>query len=158
MKTDNLKTNAMRILEELGVSYEHTSTGDTTLTDAVLVATKLGLDPNSVFKTLVTVGKTGNHYVFMVPATGKLDLKKAARACGEKNIEMIQQKELFPLTGYVHGGCSPLGMKKKFPTFIEESCILYDRISFSAGKIGEQLRVDPVEFIQKYGVTAAELI
>ncbi len=147
----------MRILEELGIEYVHTSTGDPELTDACLVAEKLGLDPDSVFKTLVTVGKTGEHYVFMVPASGKLDLKKAAKACGEKNVEMIQQKELFPLTGYIHGGCSPVGMKKRFPTYIDETCILFDRISFSAGKIGEQLRVNPSEFIEKFGAEAVEL-
>lgn len=152
------KTNAMRILDDLGISYLHESTNEPGLTDALLVAQKIGKDPDSVFKTLVTVGKSGEHYVFMVPASGKLDLKKAAKASGEKNIEMIEQKQLFPLTGYVHGGCSPVGMKKRFETFIDETCILFDEIAFSAGKIGEQLIVSPIDFAEKYDVRIVELI
>lgn len=150
------KTNAIRILEDIGVEYEHLSIGEQ-LTDAEAVAARLGADSESVFKTLVTVGKSGGHFVFMVPASAKLDLKKAAKAAGEKSIEMIMQKELFPLTGYVHGGCSPVGMKKRFPTFIDETCILWEKIYFSAGKIGEQLKVEPMEFTEKFDVKIVEL-
>ena len=106
-------------------------------------AAALGEDPGSVFKTLVTVGKTGNHYVFLVPVCGELDLKKAARACGEKAIEMIPQKILLPTTGYIHGGCSPVGMKKAFPTFMDETCILWDEIAVSAGARGHQMILSP---------------
>ncbi|MDO4841504.1 MAG: aminoacyl-tRNA deacylase, partial [Phoenicibacter congonensis] len=99
----------------------------------------LGEDPDSVFKTLVTVGKSGEHYVFMVPVACELDLKKAANAVGEKSIAMIKSKELLPLTGYIHGGCSPIGMKKQFTTTIDETAELYDKILFSGGKLGCQI-------------------
>ena len=105
----------------------------------------LGQDPERVFKTLVTEGKSGQHYVFVIPVLQELDLKKAAAAAGEKSIAMVKAKELLPLTGYIHGGCSPIGMKKPFPTFMEESAILYDRILFSAGKIGYQVELPPDE-------------
>lgn len=150
------KTNAIRIMEETGLPFEVLlAPGGST--DAGEVADIIGLPRESVFKTLVTRGKTGAFYVFMLPASSRLDLKKAARACGEKNIEMILQKELFPLTGYVHGGCSPLGMKKKFPTFIDETCILSPYISFSAGKIGMQIKTEPMAFIEAAGITPADL-
>ena len=100
-------------------------------------------DPNQVFKTLVTVGKSKEHYVFIIPVASELDLKKAANAVGEKNIEMIKSKELLPLTGYIHGGCSPIGMKKFFTTTIHETAENYDTIFFSAGKIGYQVEVTP---------------
>jgi len=99
----------------------------------------LGEDANRVFKTLVTVGKTGNHYVFLVPVNKELNLKKAAKAVNEKKIEMIKSKELLPLTGYIHGGCSPIGMKKFFKTTIHSTAENYDTIMFSAGKIGYQV-------------------
>ena len=115
------KTNVMRVLEQKKVPYEsHSYTPDATLTGEE-IAGILGEDPNHVFKTLVTRGKTGQYYVFVVPVAEDLDLKKAAKASGEKSIEMIKQKELLPLTGYVHGGCSPIGMKKTFATFIHDS-------------------------------------
>lgn len=103
------------------------------------VAEALGEDANRVFKTLVTVGKTGNHYVFLVPVNKELNLKKAAKAVNEKKIEMIKSKELLPLTGYIHGGCSPIGMKKFFKTTIHSTAENYDTIMFSAGKIGYQV-------------------
>ena len=105
------------------------------------VAAVLKQDPRQVFKTLVTVGHTKTHYVFVVPVCGELDLKKAAVAVGEKSIEMIKSKELFPLTGYVHGGCSPIGMKKLFRTVIDQSAGNFETIIFSAGKIGYQVQV-----------------
>ncbi len=133
------KTNVMRILDQKKIEYkEHTYLN----TDAIggqEVAEALGEDANRVFKTLVTVGKTGNHYVFLVPVNKELNLKKAAKAVGEKKIEMIKSKELLPLTGYIHGGCSPIGMKKFFKTTIHSTAENYDTIMFSAGKIGYQV-------------------
>lgn len=133
------KTNAMRALENAGASY-HARTWDADdAMSGVDVARHLGLDPDRVFKTLVTVGKSGEHYVFMVPVAEELDLKKAAESVGEKWVEMIKSKELFPLTGYVHGGCSPLGMKHDYVTTIDETAMLYDTICFSGGRIGCQI-------------------
>lgn len=109
---DKAKTNAMRKLDSLKIKYTEHYYTDTNAVNGLEIASVLGEDPCKVFKTLVTTGKSGNHYVFMVPVTDELDLKKAANAAGEKNIEMLPQKELLPLTGYVHGGCSPIGMKK----------------------------------------------
>ena len=120
MKND--KTNVMRLLDEWGIEYD-AFYYNSELVNAVEVAKACGREPESVFKTLVTVGKTGEHYVFMVPSNGELDLKKAAKAAGEKSIEMIPQKQLLPLTGYIHGGCSPIGMKKQFKTFTDETAI-----------------------------------
>ena len=137
------KTNVMRILEQQGVPYEsHCYEGSGAISGAE-VAVVLGQDPERVFKTLVTVGRSGQHYVFVIPVLRELNLKKAAAAAGEKSIEMVKSKELLPLTGYIHGGCSPIGMKKPFPTFLEESAVLYDAILFSAGKIGWQVEASP---------------
>ncbi len=137
------KTNVMRILEQQGVSYSSHFYGDTEAVSGPEVAAVLGQDPERVFKTLVTQGRSGQHYVFVIPVRKELDLKKAAAASGEKSIAMVKSKELLPLTGYVHGGCSPIGMKKPFPTFLEESAVLYDTILFSAGKIGWQIETAP---------------
>ncbi len=139
----NDKTNVMRILDQKKVSYNHYTYADTGAISGMEVATVLGQDPAQVFKTLVTVGKTGQHYVFVVPVKGELDLKKAASAVGEKSIAMIKSKELLPLTGYVHGGCSPIGMKKFFPTTIDASAGEQKTILFSAGKLGYQVEVSP---------------
>ena len=137
-KPHEKKTNAMRALDTAGVSYKEHILDDST-TNGVEVAHLLGEDPDRVFKTLVTVGKSGEHYVFMVPVALELDLKKAAAAVGEKSVHMLKSKELLPLTGYVHGGCSPLGMKRQFVTTIDETADLYDTIYFSAGRIGRQI-------------------
>lgn len=139
------KTNVMRLLDQQGVAYESHCYEGTGAVSGAEVAAVLGQDPERVFKTLVTEGKSGQHYVFVIPVLQELDLKKAAAASGEKSIAMVKAKELLPLTGYVHGGCSPIGMKKPFPTFVEESAILYDRILFSAGKIGYQVELPPDE-------------
>ena len=137
------KTNVMRLLEQSGVAYEAFCYADTDAVAGLEVADVLGEEPGQVFKTLVTVGASGQHYVFMIPADAELHLKKAAKAVGEKNIEMIKAKELLPLTGYIHGGCSPIGMKKAFPTVMDETAILYDEIYFSAGKVGYQVKCTP---------------
>ena len=139
------KTNMLRLLDQQGVSYESHCYEGTGAVSGAEVAAVLGQDPERVFKTLVTEGKSGQHYVFVIPVLQELDLKKAAVASGEKSIAMVKAKELLPLTGYIHGGCSPIGMKKPFPTFMEESAILYDRILFSAGKIGYQVELPPDE-------------
>ena len=138
------KTNVMRVFDAAGVKYEHYSF-DAKQKSGAEAARETGADPESVFKTLVTVGKTGEHYVFMVPVLRELNLKLAAAAAGEKSIAMIKEKELLPLTGYVHGGCSPVGMKKPFPTFIEETAQLYDTIFVSGGKKGCQIELSPTD-------------
>lgn len=141
------KTNAIRLLENGNVPfrfYEY-DVSDGRI-DGKSIAEKIGESPDQVFKTLVTQAPPGKDYfVFVVPASGELDLKKAAKACGRKSIEMIPQKLLFPLTGYIHGGCSPIGMKKLFPTFIDETAILFDKICVSGGRIGTNLGLDPEE-------------
>lgn len=133
------KTNVMRILDQKKIEYKEHTYLNTGAIGGQEVAEALGEDANRVFKTLVTVGKTGNHYVFLVPVNKELNLKKAAKAVGEKKIEMIKSKELLPLTGYIHGGCSPIGMKKFFKTTIHSTAQNYDTIMFSAGKIGYQV-------------------
>ena len=133
------KTNVMRILDQKKIEYKEHTYLDTGAIGGQEVAEALGEDANRVFKTLVTVGKTGNHYVFLVPVNKELNLKKAAKAVTEKKIEMIKSKELLPLTGYIHGGCSPIGMKKFFKTTIHSTAENYDTIMFSAGKIGYQV-------------------
>ena len=114
----------------------------------VVVAAMLGQNADQVFKTLVTVGRTGEHYVFMIPVADELDLKKAAKAVGEKAVEMVKSKELLGLTGYIHGGCSPIGMKKFFRTTVHETAVLYDTIIFSGGKIGYQIEL-PLSDLEK---------
>ncbi len=142
-KSHDHKTNAVRALDAANVPYEFRTFPCDEALSGVEVASTLGLDPESVFKTLVTQGKSGNHYVFMIPVAEELDLKKAALAAHEKSIAMIKSKELLPLTGYVHGGCSPIGMKKTFSTFVDETAQLFDVIYFSAGKIGCQIQLAP---------------
>ncbi|MBQ7105804.1 MAG: Cys-tRNA(Pro) deacylase [Bacilli bacterium] len=135
------KTNAMRILDQKNILYKFHSYVDTDAVSGIEVATVLKQNPEQVFKTLVTIGASKNYYVFLVPVCNELNLKKAAKAVGEKNLEMIKAKELLPLTGYIHGGCSPIGMKKFFKTTIDESAILFDTIIFSGGKIGYQVEL-----------------
>lgn len=146
------KTNAMRLLDQKKVQYTVHDYSQSGMIAGEDVAKVLGEDPSQVFKTLVTVGKTGLHYVFLVPVCSELDLKKAASAVGEKYIEMIKSKDLLGLTGYIHGGCSPVGMKKVFPTTIDSSAQRLDKIFFSAGKIGLQLEVQvaDIEKVIKY--------
>ena len=138
------KTNALRLAESAGLDFEafEYDISDGRI-DANSIAEKLGRTPEEVFKTLVTQAPGKEYFVFIVPAAGELDLKKAAKAAGKKSIEMIPMKELLPLTGYVHGGCSPLGMKKLFPTFIDETAQLFDRIWVSGGRVGLNISVPP---------------
>lgn len=137
------KTNVMRILDKKKIKYNHFCYVETGETNGEKVAAILGQNPDCVFKTLVTVGKTGANYVFVIPVNRELDLKKAAKAVGEKSIVMLKSKELLPLTGYIHGGCSPIGMKKFFCTTIDVSAKNYQTIFFSAGKVGYQVEVAP---------------
>lgn len=138
------KTNAMRILDSAGLSYKTAEYEvDESDLSGVHAADALGVDPDMIFKTLVTRGNDNLLSVFLVPVKENLDLKKAAQVSGNKKIEMIHVKEIFDLTGYVRGGCSPIGMKKQYPTYIDESAILFDEIYFSAGKRGLQIIMDP---------------
>jgi Cys-tRNA(Pro)/Cys-tRNA(Cys) deacylase len=139
LKKKEEKTNAMRELEQKKIVFKTHSYVNTSAISGMEVASVLNEDPNYVFKTLVTIGKSGNHFVFLVPVNRELNLKKAAKTVGEKSISMVKQAELLPLTGYIHGGCSPVGMKKLFKTVIDESASFYDKIIFSGGKIGYQI-------------------
>ncbi len=148
MKKTTEKTNVMRTLDQKKINYISHDYTDTGAISGVEVATILGQDPHRVFKTLVTVGATKINYVFMIPVEQELDLKKAAKAVGEKSISMIKSKELLPLTGYIHGGCSPIGMKKQFRTVIHLTAADFDTIIFSAGKIGFQVELS-IEELKK---------
>ena len=136
------KTNAMRILDSNKIKYAHYEY-DPGITDGVLVADAVGKPREIVFKTLVTVGTSKTNYVFVIPVGETLDIKLAAKAVGEKSIAMIKQKELLPLTGYIHGGCSPIGMKKQLKTIIHHTAEAFDSICISAGKVGNQLELSP---------------
>ncbi len=152
------KTNVMRVLDGKKISYEsHSYEPDATMTGEE-IAGLLGEDPDKVFKTLVTQGKSGTYYVFVVPVKAELDLKKAAKVSGEKSIAMIKQKDLLPLTGYVHGGCSPIGMKKQFQTFIHETATGYDTVFVSAGKVGFQIELSPNDLISVVGCKTSDII
>lgn len=138
-----IKTNAMRILDKSKIEYKTYEYDSSKAISGLEVAQSLNQDPKLVYKTLVTVAKSKEHYVFLVPVAEELDLKKAALAVGEKSVEMLKQKDLFGLTGYIHGGCSPLGMKKIFTTVIDISAQKIPYIIFSAGKIGYQIQTTP---------------
>lgn len=137
-----VKTNVMRVLEQKQIAYTPYEY-DPAITEGTAVAACLKEDPDMVFKTLVTASNTGDHFVFVIPVAESLDLKKAAKAVGAKSIAMIKQKELLPLTGYIHGGCSPIGMKKTFRTVLDETAQLYDTIFVSAGRVGHQVQISP---------------
>ena len=155
MKDD--KTNVMRLLNKNKIPYSsHTYTPDSAMTGED-IATLLNEDPSHVFKTLVTQGRSNSYYVFVIPVIAELDLKKAAKAAGEKSIAMIKQKELLPLTGYIHGGCSPIGMKKHFPTFIHETAMNYGTIFVSAGRVGCQIELKPADLITVAKCTVADI-
>ena len=137
------KTNVMRILDQKKIPYRSYCYADTSAVSGEEVAHVLGQDPAQVFKTLVTVSGKGTNYVFVIPVAQELDLKKAAKAVGEKSVAMLKAKDLLPLTGYIHGGCSPIGMKKPFVTVFDSSAETQPAIIFSAGKIGYQVEVAP---------------
>ena len=142
-----IKTNVMRIIESKHINYvPHTYNAN--ILNGEDVAKALSLNANQVFKTLVTVGSNLNHYVFVVPVNKTLNLKLAAKAVGQKSVEMIKQKELLPLTGYIHGGCSPIGMKKQFETVVDSSALNFETIIFSAGRVGFQVEMGPQDLKQ----------
>ena len=155
---DIKKTNAMRLLDAAHISYKcyEYETLDGKI-DAVSVAQKIGQEPEQVFKTLVTLSPSREHFVFVIPSICELDLKLAAKAAKQKSIEMLPLKQLLSTTGYVHGGCSPIGMKKFFPTFIEETALLYDKICISAGKVGLNLCLSPSALSLYLPATFADL-
>ena len=158
MSKKEVKTNAMRMLDRAKVSYTYEEYECDDFTDGIQTADKLGYDHKLVYKTLVTTGRSGGHYVFMIPVAEELDLKKAAAAAGEKSIEMLKSKELLPLTGYVHGGCSPIGMKKPFPTVIHASAADIPKIIFSAGRIGYQVELTLDDLAKVLRFTLADVI
>ena len=153
------KTNVMRILEKKKISYQaHSYPHGKEPVDGATVARLLGQDPQQVYKTLVAQGHSKNYYVFVIPVEEELDLKKAAKVANEKSIEMLKSKELLPLTGYVHGGCSPIGMKKVFTTFLHSTAKEQEHIIFSAGKIGYQVEVAPEDLAKVVRFTFADVI
>ena len=153
------KTNVMRILDQKKVPYTpHAYPVGDEAPDGVSVAQALGQDPAVVFKTLVAKGASGGYYVFDIPVADTLDLKKAAKAVGEKSVAMLPARELLPLTGYVHGGCSPVGMKKRFPTLFHQSCLEQETICVSAGKVGFQVEIKPADLLVLAGASTADLI
>ena len=152
------KTNVMRLLEQKKIKFQSHHLDLTEAVSGVEMAARLGQNPSQVFKTLVTVGKSKTNYVFVIPVNGELDLKKAAKCTGEKSIEMIKSRELLPLTGYVHGGCSPIGMKKSFKTFVHETAKDFDTIVFSAGKIGYQVQLNVKDLEKMIRLGYADLV
>lgn len=152
------KTNVMRMLDQKKISYIPHFYAGTDAISGTEVAAVLGQDPQRVFKTLVTIGKSKRNYVFVIPVGAELDLKKAAKAVREKSIEMLKSKELLPLTGYVHGGCSPVGMKKMFVTTFQEGADKFDTIMFSAGKIGYQVELALKDLSQIIAYQLADVI
>lgn len=157
MKKQDIKTNAIRLLEQKKIPFNVHNYVDSGVISGMEVAEVLHEDPNMVFKTLVTEGKSGEHYVFVVPVNRELNLKKAASAAGEKSISMIKAKELLGLTGYIHGGCSPVGMKKFFKTFIDSSAEKQQTIMVSGGKIGYQIEIAPDELRKVISFTLADI-
>ena len=153
------KTNVMRVLDQKKIAYTaHSYPHGEEAVDGVTVAKLTGLDPGQVFKTLVTRGASRKNYVFVIPVAEELDLKKAAKAAGEKSIAMIHVSEINALTGYIRGGCSPIGMKKQFETFYHESCLALPTMAVSAGKIGAQVELSPESLIGITRGKTADLI
>jgi Cys-tRNA(Pro)/Cys-tRNA(Cys) deacylase len=157
-KKSTTKTNAIRILDQMNIEYD---TADYEVTDGeiagVSVAEKIGASPEVVYKTIVTRGKE-EIYVFCVPSNEEIDLKKAAKACNEKKIEPVKVKELFELTGYIRGGCSPIGMKKKYPVFLEETAQILDSVYVSAGRIGTQIKLKVKDLVTVTEATLCDLV
>ena len=151
------KTNVMRVLDSHKINYKHYCYADTDAVSGIEVATVLNQNPAQVFKTLVIVGKSNEHYVFVIPVAKELDLKKAAKSVNEKSVEMLKLKDLLPTTGYIHGGCSPIGMKKFFTTVFDETANNFDTIIFSGGKIGYQVEVSLSDLAKVIRFTTADI-
>ena len=152
------KTNAMRLLDRQKIPYTVNLYECVEFIDGVHVADQLGQSYDSSFKTLVTVGRSGGHYVFVLPVDKELDLKKAAKTVGEKSVEMVHVKDIPALTGYIRGGCTPLGMKKPFPTVIHESVLLHEQIIISGGRIGAQIMLSPADLLRATGAKTADIL
>ena len=153
-----MKTNAMRILDSNKIEYKEYVLDIKEALDGVTCAKMLNVNLDSTFKTLVTIGKSGNYYVFVIPVDKKLDLKKAANSVSEKNVEMLPMKNLLNITGYVHGGCSPIGMKKVFNTVIDKSALNYNKIIFSGGKIGYFIELNPLDIEKVLDIKYEDII
>ena len=158
MSKKELKTNAMRILERNKISYTYETYECDEFTDGIQVANMLGLDHRLVYKTLVTAGKSGGYYVFVIPIEEEIDFKKAAKAVGEKSLEMLHLKDLTKVTGYVRGGCTAIGMKKQFPTVIQEDAKELDEMYVSGGKLGMQIKLAPLDLQKAAGAVFADVI
>ena len=158
MSKKEVKTNAMRMLDRAKVSYSYEEYECDDFTDGIQTADKLGYDHKLVYKTLVTTGKTGNHYVFVIPIEAEIDFKKAAKVVGEKSLEMLHLKDLTKVTGYVRGGCTAIGMKKQFPTVLHESAKNFDKIYVSGGRIGTTITVNPDALLGVVRGTYADII
>lgn len=157
-KKKDVKTNAMRILDTLGVPYEVITYTCDEFTDGVHLAEQLGQPAEQTFKTLVAEGKSGGYFAFVIPVAEELDLKAAARAVGEKAVELIHVKDLQKVTGYIRGGCTAIGMKKDYPTVIDETCILFDKIMVSGGRLGSQIMLSPDDYIRATGAKCLPII
>ena len=157
-KDKEIKTNAMRILDKKKVSYEVIQYECKEFVDGIHTAQLTGAPVEQSFKTLVLQGKSRRHYVFVLPVTGEVQLKEAAKLAGEKSMEMIPLKDITQVTGYVRGGCSPLGMKKQYPVFLQEEALNYEKIYVSGGRIGSQLELDPQDLARATGAEFADII
>ena len=157
-KEKEIKTNAMRILDRMKIPYTHYTYECDEFIDGMQIVEKLNLKPEQVYKTLVTQGSSKNYFVFVIPVAAELDLKAAARSVGEKSVAMIHVADINKVTGYVRGGCSPVGMKKQFPTVFHETALLYGAICVSAGKIGHQVECDPNALIALLRAKTADVI
>ncbi|MCI9166902.1 MAG: Cys-tRNA(Pro) deacylase [Dorea sp.] len=158
MGKKEIKTNAMRILDRQKIPYEYESYACDEFTDGIHVADMLGYEHRLVYKTLVTVGKSGGYYVFVIPIEEEIDFKKAAKAVGEKSLSMLPLKELTKVTGYVRGGCTSIGMKKQYPTVIQEDARTLSHIYVSGGKIGMQIRLSPEDLARAAGAEFADIM
>ena len=152
------KTNAIRILETMKIPYEAMTYECKEFVDGSHIADQLGLDHSRVYKTITTVGKSGGYYVFVLPIDEEIDFKKAAKAAGEKSLEMLPLKDLTKVTGYVRGGCTSIGMKKQYPTVFHQTALDYDTIYISAGKIGAQVELAPRDLLDLLGAHAADIV
>lgn len=157
MGAKNDKTNVMRLLDKAEVEYKVHNFSTEDIPTGSQAADILGIEHGRMFKTLVTAAKSGAHYVYMIPVDCELDLKKAASCAHEKSIEMLKSKDLLPLTGYIHGGCSPIGMKKLFPTFLHKTAAEFDTIVFSGGKVGHMVEVSPEGLAKLVKYTVADI-
>lgn len=158
MSKKELKTNAMRMLDRMKIPYEYETYECEDFTDGIETADKLGYDHSLVYKTLVTTGKSGEHYVFVIPIEAEIDFKKAAKAVGEKSLEMLHLKNLTKVTGYVRGGCTAIGMKKQFPTVIQKDAEELTQMHVSGGKLGMQLKLAPADLKKAAKAQFADVI